>query len=135
MPRVAYLKRSICRSGIFYTLGSCGRELCNSIFCFAMATKNHCWDQVLLFDVVQGFTQTLSLKDMSFSPREKRRIRGSFAEATESREGFREFQFFCKVLCGKHFYGTKKASRVTGCVFIGREHNNKTNKLSVIRDF
>ena len=79
-----------------------------------MATKNHCWDQVLLFDVVQQFTQTLSPKDMTRSPREKQRERDSFAEATESREGFREFPFFCKVLCGKHFYGTKKASRVTG---------------------
>ena len=47
--------------------------------CFAMATKNHCWDQVLLFDVVQGFTQTLSPKDMARSPREKQREREVFA--------------------------------------------------------
>ena len=42
----------------------------------------------------------------------KQRIRDSFAEATESKEGFREFQFFCKSLCGKHFYGTKKSQSV-----------------------
>ena len=34
--------------------------------------------------------------------------------ATEFGEVFREFPFFCKFLCGKHFYGTKKASRLTG---------------------
>ena len=55
-----------------------------------------------------------SKKEYSFLSPIKQRIRDSFAEATESGEGFREFQFFCKVLCGKHFYGTKKASRMTG---------------------
>ena len=53
-------------------------------------------------------------KEYSFLSPIKQRIRDSFAEATESGEGFREFPFFCKSLCGKHFYGTKKASRVTG---------------------
>jgi hypothetical protein len=49
-----------------------------------MATKNHCWDLNLLFDVVQRFTQTLSPKDMARSPREKQRERevlGAFLAA------------------------------------------------------
>ena len=64
--------------GDFLYPGESGRELCNSILCFAMATKNLCGDRVLLFGVVQRVTQTLSPKDMARSPREKQRIREVF---------------------------------------------------------
>ena len=84
----------------------------------AITIKNHPWNKILLPDVVQGVIKTHSPNDISLCFREKRRIRDSFAEATESREVFREFQFFCKSLCGKHFYGTKKSQSVDWLKFI-----------------
>ena len=105
---MADLKSSICRSGIFYIQESCGRELCDSILCFAMATTNHRWDQVLLFDVVQRFTQTLSPKDMARSPREKQREREVFEAFLTVRQGRIEFQSFANPFVVSTFTAQKK---------------------------
>jgi hypothetical protein len=57
-------------------------------------------------------------KEYSFLSPIKQRIRDSSAEATESKEGFREFTFFCKSLCVKHFNATKKSQSVDWLKFI-----------------
>ena len=101
----------------------------------ASTIKKHPWGKVLLLGVVQWVVKTHSLNDISLCFREKRRIRDFFAEATESMEGFREFQFFCKVLCGKHFYGTKKASRLTGWNSFGSGEWNRTTDLQVMSNW
>ena len=85
-----------------------GRELCNSILCFAMATKNHCGDLNLLFDVVQRFTQTLPPKDMARSPREKQRERDVFEAFLTVRQGRIEFQSFAKSFVVSTFTAQKK---------------------------
>ena len=92
----------------------------NAVFyCKMLSTGCICYQkpscgQNLVTWCVQGVIKTRSLNDMSLCSRGKQRERDSFAEAAEFREGFREFPVFCKSLCGKHFYGTKKASRLTG---------------------
>ena len=73
-----------------------------------MATKNHCWDQVLLFDVVQRFTQTLSPKDMSFSPREKQREREVFEVFSAGYRGLIENPVFANPFVSGTFTAQKK---------------------------
>ena len=73
-----------------------------------MATKNHCWDQVLLFDVVQRFTQTLSPKDMARSPREKQREREVFEAFLPGWQGRIENQSFANPFVVSTFTAHKK---------------------------
>ena len=73
-----------------------------------MATKNHCWDQVLLFDVVQRFTQTLSPKDMARSPREKQREREVFEVFSAGYRGRIESLVFANPFVSGTFTAQKK---------------------------
>jgi len=73
-----------------------------------MATKNHCWDLNLLFGVVQGFTQTLSPKDMARSPREKQREREVFAAFLPGCQGRIENQRFANPFVVSTFMAQKK---------------------------
>ena len=75
-----------------------------------MATKNHCWDQVLLFDVVQQVTQTLSPKDISFSPREKQREREVFEVFSAGYRGLIENLVFANSFVSGTFTAQKSQS-------------------------
>ena len=73
-----------------------------------MATKNHCGDLNLLFGVVQGFTQTLSPKDMARSPREKQREREVFEVFSAGYRGLIENPVFANPVVSGTFTAQKK---------------------------
>ena len=85
-----------------------------SILCFAMATKNHCEDKNLLFNLIQQVMQTSSLKDMARSPREKQRGREVFEGVSAGYRGLIENPVFANPFVSGTFTAQKKASRVTG---------------------
>ena len=71
--------------------------------------KNHFNGCFLYCGECQRIMTFCQRNEYSFLSPVKQRIRDFFAEPPESKEVFREFPFFYKSLCGKHFYGTKKS--------------------------
>ena len=82
--------------------------MCISILCFAMATKNHCGDQTLLFNLIQQVMQTSSQKDMARSPREKQREREVFEGFSAGYRGQIESLVFANPFVSSTFTAQKK---------------------------